>query len=706
MDGYVAFARKQASLTGLLSAAFIVYMSYSFYTLYRVAVPVIPPLHRPDGSLKPTLRPLWTDTTFSLELYMTHTTPATPLHDKDNALLLHRWESLPYSDAFHADLDVTLHFEWTPAKPSNSSCTSCDTQGVDAAPNTQLAGLPPFPRPRTPARLVLTCAAERGVIPSACATAAAAAGNATGVTGVYSTPILAVFAGKAATRIIRALQEGGEVFSTIVARVKDDTLRAYGEHMVTLVASTPLTQMADYTPPKPLRYLWQDMQGAYTAEMYRNATVNASLPANAGLILRSQGTDPAPYRHPSSRDPSSRKAMPARGEQWPHWVGQLDVKLVMETTALPRDELPPAVAAYLRTDASRSVYAPLLTANPVRPTRERYHALNLTITSLPLRVSIAPLSHGSWQLLRVLDSAINTQKSMGASDADTDDVIRMFAETPIVLLAITLIVSCVHVLFDVLAFKNDASFWASARTLRGISVRSLSIQFGSQVIISAYLWSEGASLLVLVPQVAFTVLQVFKIAKAAGLVIDTYMYILPIPRFSASLAASTHEGETHTYDAQAVGYLSAALTPLVAGFALYAFIYSRFTGWTDFILSTGVSAVYTFGFVLMTPQLWINYKLKSVAHMPWRVLGYRFFNTIIDDVFAAIIKMPLMHRISVFRDDVVFVIYMYQRFLYRVDASRPAEGFDVDESAAEAAENLRQREAETQPAGGEAKKKQ
>jgi len=30
------------------------------------------------------------------------------------------------------------------------------------------------------------------------------------------------------------------------------------------------------------------------------------------------------------------------------------------------------------------------------------------------------------------------------------------------------------------------------------------------------------------------------------------------------------------------------------------------------------------GFIRMTPQLYINYKLKSVDHLPWRTLIYRF----------------------------------------------------------------------------------
>ena len=72
----------------------------------------------------------------------------------------------------------------------------------------------------------------------------------------------------------------------------------------------------------------------------------------------------------------------------------------------------------------------------------------------------------------------------------------------------------------------------------------------------------------------------------------------------------------------------------------------------------------------MTPQLYINYRLKSVEHMPSKALFYRFLNTIIDDLFSFVITMPTMHRISCFRDDFIFVIYLYQRYIYKIDKSR------------------------------------
>ncbi len=43
-------------------------------------------------------------------------------------------------------------------------------------------------------------------------------------------------------------------------------------------------------------------------------------------------------------------------------------------------------------------------------------------------------------------------------------------------------------------------------------------------------------------------------------------------------------------------------------------------------------------------QLYLNYKLKSVAHLPWRQMTYKFLNTIVDDLGAFVIKMPTLHR--------------------------------------------------------------
>ncbi|XP_054047390.1 lipid scramblase CLPTM1L isoform X3 [Rissa tridactyla] len=73
-------------------------------------------------------------------------------------------------------------------------------------------------------------------------------------------------------------------------------------------------------------------------------------------------------------------------------------------------------------------------------------------------------------------------------------------------------------------------------------------------------------------------------------------------------------------------------------------------------------------------ELW---KVKKALKMTIKWQGLRpkiqAFNTFIDDIFAFIITMPTSHRLACFRDDVVFLVYLYQRWLYPVDKSRVNE---------------------------------
>ena len=43
-----------------------------------------------------------------------------------------------------------------------------------------------------------------------------------------------------------------------------------------------------------------------------------------------------------------------------------------------------------------------------------------------------------------------------------------------------------------------------------------------------------------------------------------------------------------------------------------------------------MAAVYALGFVMMTPQLYINRRLRSVAHLPWKRMAYKASSTFID----------------------------------------------------------------------------
>jgi hypothetical protein len=87
------------------------------------------------------------------------------------------------------------------------------------------------------------------------------------------------------------------------------------------------------------------------------------------------------------------------------------------------------------------------------------------------------------------------------------------------------------------------------------------------------------------------------------------------------------ETNTNEYDRLAFKYLSWALFPLVVGYSIYSLLYLEHKGWYSWFLNMLYGFLLTFGFIMMTPQLFINYKLKSVAHLPWRMMTYKGFSS-------------------------------------------------------------------------------
>jgi hypothetical protein len=59
--------------------------------------------------------------------------------------------------------------------------------------------------------------------------------------------------------------------------------------------------------------------------------------------------------------------------------------------------------------------------------------------------------------------------------------------------------------------------------------------------------------------------------------------------------------------------------------------------------------------------------------MPAKAMTYKFLNTFIDDLFAFTIKMPTLHRLATLRDDVIFFVYLYQKWAYKIDYNRVNE---------------------------------
>jgi hypothetical protein len=173
-----------------------------------------------------------------------------------------------------------------------------------------------------------------------------------------------------------------------------------------------------------------------------------------------------------------------------------------------------------------------------------------------------------------------------------DEMKRMFLETDPILLTVTMIVSLLHTIFEVLAFKNDISFWKSKDSMEGISVKSLYMQTIMSIIIFLYLCDNDTSFMILFSSGFGILLDFWKIKKASK--------VIPIEKFPYYWLEDKEtyvHSETKEYDKIAIRYMSYALLPLMISYTIYSVLYNEHKGWYSFIINTLVGGIYTFGFI-------------------------------------------------------------------------------------------------------------
>nr|CAG4714971.1 unnamed protein product [Naegleria fowleri] len=357
-----------------------------------------------------------------------------------------------------------------------------------------------------------------------------------------------------------------------------------------------------------------------------------------------------------------------------HYVPTKYLTLVDLHDAMPLGSLPAHFVNSLQllpVHGKTKFYYPVLYFNEFWTIREHYVPLNGSLASIPLTIELSVTSAYKWQFFLQMEESLKMQKQLGSEEEEQDEIKRMLFETNPYLLAVTIIVSILHSIFDFLAFKNDIQFYKNQKSMEGLSIRSIFVNCFFQTVIFLYLFDNDTSWMVLISNGIGLLIEYWKVTKVVDIKFkrsSTFPYFLDFSHKSSYVNSKTKE-----HDDEALRYLSYVFYPLILGYAVYALFNHEFKSWYSFILSTIVGFIYMFGFLNSIPQVYVNYKLKSVAAMPWRAFTYKALNTFIDDLFAFVIKMPTLHRIACFRDDVIFFIYLYQRWIYPVDPKRVNE---------------------------------
>jgi len=330
---------------------------------------------------------------------------------------------------------------------------------------------------------------------------------------------------------------------------------------------------------------------------------------------------------------------------------------------------------------------PVLFVNSFWQLKSHMTLLNDTVKTLPIHIDLNNLRSLQFKTIAAMElsskeaarqAAFGNSLPGGGDGTEMELVKEIFFDTNPYLLGVTVVVSIAHVILETLAFGSDIAHYRKKKDNVGISVRSILANVFMQAVIFLYLLdnSQNTSWMILGSQVVGILIELWKVTTIVNIRFGPMPPGAWLPYgfyFEDKQQLSETEEKTKEYDQIAFKYMYWAGIPLLIAYAIYSLIYDTHKSWYSYVITTLVGSVYAYGFLLMVPSLYINYRLKSVAHMPAKAMMYKFLNTFIDDLFAFTIKMPFLHRLATFRDDIIFFIYLYQRWAYRVDYSRVNE---------------------------------
>jgi hypothetical protein len=260
--------------------------------------------------------------------------------------------------------------------------------------------------------------------------------------------------------------------------------------------------------------------------------------------------------------------------------------------------------------------------------------------------------------------------------ASKDMFVELLKNNSFTYLAIMFTVNILHSVFSALGFASDVSYYKNLKQLDGVYTKHLFFHIFQMFVAILYVSIEGAHFIVKVELFIGLAIEIWKLKK-----IFYINFSSKFPFIFIKHRIEFKQQKSKDYETEAVNlmmkYLFGPVAVLYLSYRVYYFRQTLNISLFKFFIEYIFFMMNLFGFILLTPQIYLNYKLKSVEHMPFKALTFKFLNTIIDDLYAFAVKTPTLYRIFCFKDDVIFVIFIYQIIKYRKNKRRFDQEDDI-----------------------------
>lgn len=286
------------------------------------------------------------------------------------------------------------------------------------------------------------------------------------------------------------------------------------------------------------------------------------------------------------------------------WHPNISINIVDDQTNWAKGSLPAPLDKDVKFSPIGDFYLPILYFNNYWNLGADYMPINETVKELKLSVTFYPLSLFKYQMYASQNMRSQWSDILQSEKEDDDSIKVALLETNPILLGVTIVVSLLHTVLELLAFKNDIQFWKTRKDLVGLSVRSVLFNIFQSLIVFLYICDNETNFVVKMSVGIGLLIECWKIPKVMNVEVDRENLVFGLfPRLKFSDKGSYVESDTKTYDQMAFRYLSWVLFPLLVGYAIYSIIYVEQRGWYSWVLNMLYGYLLMFGFITMTPQV-------------------------------------------------------------------------------------------------------
>lgn len=289
--------------------------------------------------------------------------------------------------------------------------------------------------------------------------------------------------------------------------------------------------------------------------------------------------------------------------------------------------MPLAVKQYYSLDAlnerddtgTNGFFYPIIYHNTFWQLKSHMVELNSTVPfeRLDMNVRLSTLAGWQFTIMATMDEnmretarrAAAGESTPGGGDGSEMELIKeTLLDTNPWLLGTTVVVTVLHMIFEMLAFKSDVGHWRKKKDNVGVSVRTILSNVFMQLIIFLYLIdnNDRTSWMILFGQGVGIAIEAWKVTKAVNVRVRPpgegswfHGYLPYVVVFEDKHVLSETEEKTEEYDKIAFYYMGIGAVPLLLAYAVYSLIYESHKSWYSFIITTLVGSVYAYGFLMM-----------------------------------------------------------------------------------------------------------